>query len=382
MMQSLDTMQVRPPEIPLTFRQEIVPHIFRAILGGWSCALVGLRGVGTSNLMRFICEPRVVASRLGESLPLPLFIYIESGLLVSPAELYTTLTQQLLLSAKTFDWPKAEQAALRNYADHSTADGQPRETDGAVMEVLSYVCGSKQRRVVIVFDEFDEAFIRLPTVSLRRLRKVRDDYKQLLSYVVATRTELTRLAARRDPGEAEVSKFTELFDQHTFPVRPYLHADALTVIARKTVEWDQPPTPEQQDRLYRVSGGHAKLLVASLVYLSSRLHLPWVNVERGLREDPGLAEICQQIWDELDEAEQTALCLLADERRSEIRSEDLDQLKLKGLVVGGPEFIFAEIFEAFVNARKEQTLSAHPVDDANPPRKPSRLRNPEAKIYW
>ena len=57
----------QPPELPLTFRQELAPHLFKALLGGWSCAVVGFAGCGLSNLLRFIAEPRVAQHYLKAS---------------------------------------------------------------------------------------------------------------------------------------------------------------------------------------------------------------------------------------------------------------------------------------------------------------------------
>ena len=48
-----------PPALPLSFRQELVPPLFKAVAGGWSCAVVGLPGLGLSNLLRFVVEARV-----------------------------------------------------------------------------------------------------------------------------------------------------------------------------------------------------------------------------------------------------------------------------------------------------------------------------------
>jgi len=69
-----------PPALPLAFRQELAPHVFKAVAGGWSCALVGLPGLGVSNLLRFLAEPRVAAHYLGDEQTL--LVYVEGDRLL------------------------------------------------------------------------------------------------------------------------------------------------------------------------------------------------------------------------------------------------------------------------------------------------------------
>jgi hypothetical protein len=123
-----------------------------------------------------------------------------------------------------------------------------------------------------------------------------------LSFVVGLRREPGRLAAQRAADTAadrdEVRKFVELFEEHTYPVRPYTPADARVAVARKTLEWTPPIDPEEAETLYRVSGGHARLLTTSLIYLSTRRHLAWAAIEPGLIADPAILAPCNAIWND------------------------------------------------------------------------------------
>jgi len=389
-------LQLQSPETPLTFRQELVPHIFRAIRGGRSCALVGVKGAGMSNLLRFVCEPRVAASQMSDSLSRTLLVYLEGDLLLDATGLYQAMIRGILEGARRFDWPKAELAALRHLAGRLLANREAPEAEEVLTEIIAYLGENRQCRVVVVFDEFDSAFVELPAASLRGLRRLRDNHKAWLSYLIGTCIELTCLVERRGTDGADVSKFTELFNLHTFSMKPYTHLDALDLIARKIFEQDQQPNAEQQDRLYRATGGHAKLLVAGLTALVDRRHLPWPDIERDLRESAVLAEHCHEIWNDLDEGEQVALGALAADRPAEVQADDLTLLRLKGMVVGRPDRIFASLFEAYVNRRFEETtppqsppassddpnVSAEPRPPGRPRRRASKLRDPEARIDW
>jgi hypothetical protein len=356
-----------PPELPLTFRQELAPHLFKALAGGWSCAVVGLPGFGLSNLLRFVAEPRVAEHYWGEEADQSLLVYVEADRLLDADVFYRRLADETVAAAHVHQWPRAEQAALRRLAEETN----PNSLTGFVQ----HVCGDLERRLVFVCDEVDAALAAWPPTLLRALRALRDAHKYRLAFVAGARRDPAWIAAERhgaDPsGGAE--KFAELFAQHTFPLKPYSADDARLAVARKTIGWARPPDEEQLDRLIRITGGHAKLLIAGLIYLEPRLHLPWVNVERGLLADPGLAEICRTLWQALEPADRRALWLLARDQRDAIPVDALKRLELFGLAAGGPAFVFSSIFETFVLAQPE-------APDA--PLRVSTLRDPAETVLW
>jgi len=356
----------RPPALPLGFRQELAPHVFKAVAGGWSCALVGLPGLGVSNLLRFLAEPRVAAHYLGDEQTL--LVYVEGDRLLEPAALFASLARLALAAAHEQHWARAEQAALRRLAE-APAGGALDHPAAPLAGLVAHVCGDLERRLVFLVDETEAALSQLPGASLREVRALRDTHKYRLTFVAG-------LPREPDPAAGGgAAKFAELFEQHTFPVRPYLPEDAKLVIARKTVGWAAPPSDEQQDQLYRITGGHAKLLIASLVYLEPRLHLPWANVARGLLAEPNVVEISRALWQALTGAEQRAVWHLARDERDAIPEPDLQQLALRGLAAGGPPFVFSGLFEAFVLAQPEPP-------GATDPSPVSRLRDPAASVYW
>ncbi len=363
----------------LTFRQEVAPHLFRALRGGWSCAVVGLAGAGLSNLLRFIAEPQVAGHYLGEEAAQSALIYVEADALgepaglAQPAVLPAALAREAVAAARRFDWPRADVAALRRLCD------APDPAEG-LRALLDFACGQQGRRVVFVLDAADSLLRHAPAGELRRLRAMRDDHKQRLAFVLGLRREPDVLRAERETAaggaaSAVVAKFTELFDDHTYPLRPYSRDDALLAIARKTAGWEACPSSEQQDRLYRASGGHARLLMAALVQLEARLHLPWPSVERDLAAAPNVLAASRALWDDLDAGERWALWHLAADQRDAIPPGELDRLVLRGLATGGPPFVFASLFETF--------LVAQPRPPAPPePARLSRLRDPAARVTW
>jgi len=366
----------QPPDLPLSFREELAPHVYAAIKGGWSVALVGVAGGGLSNALRFMAQPRVAAHYLGEDAAATLPVFVEADQWREPAAIWRELVRAVLAEAHDQQWPRAEQAALRSVAEAALTTAWPASAT-PLKEVLDYACTERGRRIVFLCDEFDGALTRLPAALLRELRALRDDHKYQLSYVLALRHEPGQLAAARPPEEAgpDPGKFAELFEQHTFPVRPYSPADARVAVARKTLDWVPPIDPEEAETLYRVSGGHARLLTTSLIYLSTRRKLAWAAIEPGLIADPAILAPCNAIWNDLDAAEQRTAWLLAREARSAMDDADLTRLRLRGLVVGGPPFLFSSLFEAFVNKLPEPAAGAAGGVGL-------RLRDPAATPLW
>ncbi len=347
-------------------------HVFRAIHAGRSCAVVGLCGAGLSNALRFSADRRVADNYLNALAAYTLPVYLETGWLTQPADLCREIIRQINRAAEHHHGTKADQNAL-HYLEQQI--DQAAVPDELVSKAVTLLCRTPRHRLILIFDEFDQPFLHMPVVMLRRLRQLRDEHKLRLCYLVGTCRELTALAQQRTTHDEAVDKFTELFDEDTYPLKPYARADTHDAIVRKTFDWRQRPTPDDEERLYRLTGGHAKLLVAVLRLWEERRHLPWSNLERAAREDQHLRDLCAAIWDDLDPGEHFALVALTADRRAEIQSGDLEQLRRKGLIIGHPPSLFSIIFEAFVKTQG-------PIAPSDQPIRSSRLRDLDADIRW
>ena len=361
-----------PPELTLHYRHDLMRHIFRAVYAGGSCAVVGLRGAGLSNALRFSAEPRVIANYLNPLVLSTLPIYLETGWLTQPADLQREIVKQLVRTAELFNFPKADQTAL-HYLEQQL--DQATVPDDVLSKAVTLLCHTPQHRLIFIFDEFDQPFLQLPAPALRRLRQLRDEHKLGVCYVVGTLRELSDLNRQRAAHGEAVDKFTELFDEDTYPLPPYSPADAREVIARKTFDWPQRPTADDEEQLYRLAGGHAKLLVALLRFWESRQHLEWNRIERAAEQDQHLLDLCAMIWDDLNDGERFALFALSADRRAEIPPADLERLRKKGLIIGRPPGVFANLFEAYIETQG-------PIAPAAQAAPASRLRELDPDIQW
>ena len=200
-----------PPDLSPGYRRELVPYIFNAMRGGWSCAVVGAAGTGLSNLLRFISEPRTIANYLNATSSLTLPVYVD--LPTDTRDLYRGIIQQMIRSARVFSWPKAEQAAL-HYAERKLDQAAPAELENLLADTIKQCGAESKRRILIIIDEFDAAFLALPVATLRRLRQLRDENKQSLIYLVGTRREMARLDVQRDMS---ASKFVDCLANTPIP---------------------------------------------------------------------------------------------------------------------------------------------------------------------
>jgi hypothetical protein len=126
-----------PPELTLNFRRDLLSHVFRAIRAGRSCAVVGVCGAGLSNARGFVAERRVVDNQLNALAACALPVYLETGWLTQPADLYHELIWQISRAAEAFRCPKADQTALRylgQQLEHATAP------DDLLSRAVTLVC--------------------------------------------------------------------------------------------------------------------------------------------------------------------------------------------------------------------------------------------------
>jgi hypothetical protein len=365
-------LSAAPPEITLNFRRDLLSHVFRAIRAGRSCAVVGVRGAGLSNALRFAAERRAGDNYLYAFAASALPVYLETGCLTQPADLYRELIGQISRAAEAFRYPRADQTALHYLGQQLDRAAPP---DELLFKAVTLVCRTPQHRLILICDEFDQPFLQLPAGALRRLRQLRDEHKLRLCYLIGTHRELTQLARQRAAPDEAVGKFTELFDEDTYPLGPYDRADAHDMLIRKTFDWRPRLTSDDEDRLYRLTGGHAKLLTAVLRLREERGHLPWSSVERAAQQDQHLRDLCAAIWNDLEPIEQFALWALAADRRAELRAGELDALRRKGLIVGHPPGNFSSIFESFVQTQSPLARPAQPA-------RSSRLREIGTDMQW
>ena len=323
----------------LAYRTAEARQVMSWIEAGQSGCLVGLRGAGKSNFLRFLLREDVRRHYLGQDYADFLFVLVDLLALVEPAEwaVYELVLDRL---ARVGGEGVAEIASLHREVTRARDALIARR---AIERCLDILCRRPGQRIVLLCDEFDVVQTFDPPL-FRCLRAIRDAHKGRVSYVVAVTGDLAYL---RD-DLSDVEHFYRLVGRNVCGLGPYGEADARRMVrylaSRRSTELSAADTA----RLIELSGGHAGLL-------KTLLSLLW-DAHRGgglagmaptLKDEPAVQAECRKVWGSLPEGEQAALSVLASGGQADSRV--LRRLKRKGLVRGGQlSSIFSPLFAHFI----------------------------------
>ena len=336
---------------PPTYRQEIVTRIMDTIAAGESCSIVGVASTAKSNLFRFLIRPDVRQKYLGESWGKYLFLYIDANSLTELSEwgLYELLLRRIVEASESLKLESQWSKPLNDLYQQAVQPEKRLLARGYLERGVKNICQRLGFRLVFLFDEFDEIFRQVDTRFFLSLRALRDEHKYRLSYVVATRDELSRI--RENVGECE--SFYELFSLNTYGLGPYNRVDALNMVQRLAARRGIAVTDADTNLLLRVSGRHPGLLRAAFWALSDGKIDESGDIYRQLLDNPDIQAECTKIWDSIGERERTALADVATGYPLQKLEQGVVQLlRLKGLVMestAGQATIFCRLFRDFVN---------------------------------
>jgi len=336
---------------PITFRRELVDRIMRSIVAGESCSIVGVASTGKSNLCRFLIRRDVRQNYLGESWGKYLFLYIDTNSLTELSEwgLYELLLRRIVEATEDLRIESQWSKLFNDLYQQAVWPEKRPLARGYLERGVQTLCQQLGFRLVFLFDEFDEIFRQVDTRFFLSLRALRDEHKYRLSYVVATRDELSRIRANIGGCES----FYELFSLNTFGLGPYSEADARNMVQRLVERTGVTVTDEDTKLLLGVSGRHPGILRAAFWALSDRKIDKSGDTFRQLLDNPDIQAECIKIWDSIGEDERMALAdVVAGYQLQQLAQRVVQLLQLKGLVMeddAGQAAIFCRLFQAFVN---------------------------------
>ncbi len=342
------------PEHPLSYREEIVAPLFRALSASDSSVVLGPASMGKSRLIQFILRPEVQRHYLGERTRSALIALVDHNRL---AELSDWGFYELLLTTLV-EASGGHPASQPLRAELNTLRREVITSRDAVLArrhvelALHMLCQEHGLSLCLILDEFDETYRELPSLTLANLRALRDANKYRLCYILMLR-ELPSLLR----PIADVEGFYELFSRSIFGLRPYRPADAERIIDQLEARKGLALAPHARTKILELSGGHPGLIVALFDAMLTRdapadgTEIDWASAL------PTIQEEGRKIWSSLSEGEQLALSQYT--RGKPIGDESvLHLLRLKGLlpIVSGAESTFSPLFTRFVLS---QNISAN-----------------------
>jgi hypothetical protein len=282
----------------LTYRAAEARQVMDWIEAGQSGCIIGLRGAGKSNFLRFLRRKDVRRHYLGRDYAGFFIVLINLLSLTERTEwavyelIFHRLVEQLLPLGT--DGEFGEEMAILHEKVRRSKDLLTAQR--AVARCVDVLCRRPAQRIVLLFDEFHAVFRDLDPSLFRSLRAIRDAHKGQISYIVIVANDLADLR----PDLTEVEHFYRLVSRNLCGLGSYGETDARQMIgylaSQRAVELSEGETV----RLIELSGGHAGLLKATLSLLwDAHYEGEMVKLSPALGDDPAVQAECRKVWDSL-----------------------------------------------------------------------------------
>lgn len=356
-------------------RRYDVENILRHLYQMQCVEIVGMSNVGKSALMRLLAQPDVWVRELGEAAHGFMPVYVDCNRILD-------LTEQgfceLVLRCLRETTPEmANLPALAEAYETLVAPASDFQVPLSFSRGLTAVLADEKRRVVLLFDEFDDPYQQVDARVFLNLRGIQDRHSAQLAFVTATGRSLTALNRDGQHGE-----FAELFSLRTWRLAPLTRSDTEQQVQRYMTAYEAPFVRADIDFIYQWSGGHPRMvdgtcrvLASALDQASEDLSNPlnrWQFLRQlapALRADDYLTRECRKIWEECTPEERAELAALnvADHAATLGVMEELLRRHVLQRVEGRPQ-VFCRLLGEFIQAQtlpQAEPTAAFWVDTAS-----------------
>ena len=322
--------------------------------------ITGYSNLGKSELLRLLAQPDVWQKELGEAAKEYLPVYIDCNRMVEVTDqgIYELVLRCLRESEPAL---AADEELLAAY-ERLTAPASEFQIPLSFNRGLTAAVQRSGRKLVLLFDEFDEPFAQIDSRVFLNLRAKKDRYGPTLVYATATVQPLDEI--RPDDHCLE---FCELFIQHRWRLAPLTTGDVNRYAREAGERAGVAVEPSDPDFLYLWTGGHPGLLTAAAHILFGALRQEgpdadhWLvqrKVAPLLRDDPTLAREAQKIWQNCSPEEKSALLALFSGQTAD--PDVLARLRERHILlcVEGKEQSFSRLFALFVQGKQAQNRPA------------------------
>lgn len=337
----------------LRLRQADYHFVIDHVLNADSCSIIGLSNTGKSMLLRDLAT-------CTENLD-PIFVYVDCNLMLAATDqgFYEAVLRALqeALAQKTESNIAASLLdTLTAYYRKTVQPESPFLVPLGFNDAITRTCQTLPGGIVLLLDEFDEAYASLESRVFLNLRALHDKYRGRLAYVTATVKPLRRI--RTDPT---IEEFYELVTHHERHLGMLTEPDARALLQslteHKGIELDEA----EISYTWEQAGGHPGLLatVAQLL-LDLEAGTPDLYRQQGLAlvtqrlDGSEVAQTeCIKLWNQLDEKEQSELLRFVIGGPANLTRSASISLQQNGILNGEKEpRLFSRRFAAFVRRRR------------------------------
>lgn len=333
-----------------TYQRQIdVQRICETIYTGHCVEITGFSNIGKSALMRLISRSDVWQRELGEagSEFLPVYIDCNRMLEMTGQGFYELVLRCLLESSEELAQSEPLRTAYETLITPESDLVVPLSFSQGLTSALQI-----QRKLVLLFDEFDEPFSQIESRVFLNLRAKKDRHLEELVYVTATDRPLLELRPEDHCGE-----FCELFNHQHWHLAPLTHHDVTRFMRDYSERFEVDMTHEDIDFVYLWSGGHPGMLLRISRILTEKIGEAGDSTDRwslhrkmgpDLRSDRMLTSESAKIWQQCEGEERETLLQIFAGKSAE--KSVVDQLLEQHILfeVDGKRRAFGRAFSSYI----------------------------------
>ncbi len=331
---------VVPQRYRPTYRLDEVELIIGFARRGESLGMVGIAGVGKSNLIDFLRGIQRNAQHLEQDVEHLHFTAVDATYWQkTPLSLWKMMLDGLLQATRELPPPPE--------SDKVIPISEEQRVLNALRSRLEWLCQELKQKIMFVLDDFDAAFEIGPLAMIERLNGFRSEGNRgHLSYLVFTK-RLPHILGQYHDIEHQ-SKFYDLFRHNIYALEPYTPEDARQMLMHLNEVAGRPLSTRELAQIYALAGGHARLL--KIIFDTWLKEPPSSSDTVGyFASRPDVRHECQRILANLHEQERKVALLLARTDNTTEYQDTIDHLVRRGLLVkSAPPRWFSPLMASFL----------------------------------
>lgn len=230
-----------------------VENILRRLYTMQCVEVIGMSNVGKSALLKLLAEPDIWIQELGEAGREFLPVYVDCNRMLGLTEQgFCELVLRCMQESSSLLAGSAELSAAYNTVVGPTSDFQ---VPLGFSRGINIALQQSQRRLVLLFDEFDDPYVNIDARVFLNLRAVRDRHSTQITFVTATGKPLSSLH-----NEPRRSEFAELFSNRSWYLAPLTRSDMEQQVRRYMIAYEATFNAADLEFIYQWSGGHPRMV--------------------------------------------------------------------------------------------------------------------------